>query len=206
MSYKENLGRVKGETGTSYVPHIVEGISGGIPYVKVEWEACNDNNLPTSIEGDLFPLVYKPSIQEDGSLGFTLSRPDSYYFSLPKEAFQGIPGADGHLATHIISDYDALPTGNDIDTDAIYVTSDGNCYIWDANSTNPDWITVENLIKFEDYYTKNETYKRYDVNNKEDSTYSAQMMDNIMGNTHEAIQYINSILNNGSINIQMDND
>lgn len=207
MSYKQNLGRVKGESGTSYVPRIVEGITNNIPYVKVEWEAHNDTNPPNTIEGDLFPLVYIPVIDENtGDMRFTLSRPTSYSFTLPKAAFQGATGEDGHLATHIVSDFESLPTGDQIDTDAIYVAGDGNCYIWDSTNTPHDWITIENLIKFEDYYTKNQVYKKYDATDVNNSTYNAGAIDNKIGDAQAAIQQINNILNNGSINIQMDND
>ena len=62
------------------------------------------------------------------------------------------------------------------------------------------------MIKFQDYYTKNETYGTYQANDTQSTTYSANMIDNKIGNVQSAIQQINNILNNGSINIPMDDD
>lgn len=201
MSYKENLGRVKGETGTSFVPTLDEVVENGIRKMKIKWNAVNETNPASPAESDFLPYVYVPYYDGGDTITFSLERASQP--SLSFNSIKGEKGDAGHLATKILADETALPTGNNIDTDTIYVI-DESCYIWDKNTN--DWVVLENMIKFQDYYTKNETYGAYQSNNTQSTTYSADMIDNKIGDVQLAIQQINNILNNGSINIPMDND
>lgn len=201
MSYKENLGRVKGETGTSFVPELKEVVENGIRKMKIKWTPINEANVTTPVEADLLPYVYVPYYSGGDTITFSLERASQS--SLEFNSIKGEKGDAGHLATKILSDETALPTGNDIDIDTIYVIDD-SCYIW--NQDTSDWVILENMIKFQDYYTKNETYGTYQANDTQSTTYSADMIDNKIGNVQSAIQQINNILNNGSINIPMDDD
>ena len=115
-------------------------------------------------------------------------------------AIKGEKGDDGHIKTQVVNE---LPTGSDIDVDTIYAMGD-NAYIWnqsitDYNNSN-GWIHLEDMIKFANYYQKQETYGKYDATKLDDTTYSAQNINDKLGETATALNLIQSILDIGSIN------
>lgn len=217
MSYKENLGKVRGDTGTSYIPNIIPYKSANevTTGYKLGWIAVNDDTAPKEISPiNFYPLVYMPTIEDDGRIRFTLvNSNDADYSFLTSQTLKGDKGDAGHLATQIVPTENDLPSEEDVNIDTIYVTSDGNCFIW--SQVTKDWVEIENMLKFQDYYTKQETYGKYynyDENEKDTNgiflrdtvTYSAMDIDNRIGKAEEAINKILNILDNGAINIPID--
>lgn len=201
MSFKTNLGRVRGEKGVSYVPKIVPQTENGVikKYV-IEWTSSDGSEIPETLQNTEFAVpVYVPYVNEDGFVQFTLQTNSAYSFT-SDTSIKGEKGDDGHIKTQVVNE---LPTGSDIDVDTIYAMGD-NAYIWnqsitDYNNSN-GWIHLEDMIKFANYYQKQETYGKYDATKLDDTTYSAQNINDKLGETATALNLIQSILDSGSIN------
>ena len=101
MSYKENLGRVKGETGTSYIPNIipVKNANEITTDYKLGWTAINDDTAPKEVSPiNFYPLVYMPTVENDGKIRFTLVNSNNAEYSfLTSQSLKGDKGDSGHI-------------------------------------------------------------------------------------------------------------
>lgn len=181
MSYEQNLGRVKGDTGTTYIPQITK--EDGKLYISY---ISNDGTpIPTELaKKELNSFVYKPYVNSDTKeITFTLTdttllNPDDDILN-----FGSIKGDTGNstIGTKPVTEepiFEDLPTEEQqmiregrsliyvIDTGEAYLDSGIFEIIDDDNNPTYKFVYFENKIRFDDYYTTNQTYAKWEVYNK----------------------------------------
>lgn len=180
MSYEQNLGRVKGDTGTVYIPQIT--IEDGKQYIS--YTSNDGTEIPASLQKQEFASkVYVPSLTENGHL----------YFTLQNDADQNIDvgyiiGPTGHstIGTKVVSStpiYNELPQSEkDLIADGrslIYVIDNDGAYldsgVFEIKNNEVKFVYFENKVRFNDYYLKTETYSKAE-------TYSKNEIESQLGN------------------------
>ena len=139
----KNLGRVKGDSGTSYIPHII--INNGKQYVT--YEANDGTELPSSLQGlhEFNSYVYVPYLDSDGNLTFSLSNNVNEQVSLGN--IKGEPGK-ATIGTIIVQELPNPATLSDEDKNLIYIIDNDNAYL-DAAVYSPekdDFVFVELVL------------------------------------------------------------
>lgn len=168
MSYDKNLGRVKGDTGTTYIPIIT--IDPNTLKQYIEFQSSDGTPVPESLQKREFTSrIYYPSLDNEGNLSFTLqTNADS------SVVVGNVKGEKGDSTIHIEScRYDELPTPplTDIQKGTIYVITDTDDTYLDAviySESKGDYVYLENKIRFDNYYTKSETYNKTELYNKDE--------------------------------------
>lgn len=166
MSYDKNLGRVKGDTGTTYIPSIT--IENNKQYIS--FTSSDGTPVPASLQKREFAsYVYVPAYDEStGILSFTLQT------GVDSSVVAGnVKGPKGDSTIRIEScTYNELPANpTAIQKGTIYVITDTDDTYLDAviySETKGDYVYLENKIRFDNYYTKQETYNKTELYNKEE--------------------------------------
>lgn len=190
MSYNVDLGRVKGNDGTSYIPKII--IKEGKQYIKYQ---SNDNSpLPESLQQEqLFnSQYYEPHISNDGQITFTLKSNANTELTFP--SLKGEPGRN-LINIKVVNNLPSVVGLNDDDKNIIYILKGNNntlqAAIYDDSTQDFIVLNLNSMIEFNDYYTKNEVYNKND-------TYSRDEIDTLLGNINTTIDDINDILLNSN--------
>lgn len=196
MSYKKNLGRVRGEEGVTYTPQItIETDSNGIQKQYISWIASDGSEVPASLQKREFASkVYKPTVI-DGEISFQLS--DATELNISPVNIRGPQGVAGHIEVEVVS---TLPTIGEEGTIYIY---GGDAYVWGEKHTGQTvetgWYQIENALDFTNYYTKQETYNK-------DEVYDKNSIDNFIGTVREQQNAIAAIIDTGPIDILTDEE
>lgn len=181
MSYDKNLGRVRGDDGKTYTPHVIN--RNGKQYVQYK-----DGDVVVS-EYEIKSQIYVPRINpENDHLEFTLS-------SSPLQSIDlgSIRGPQG-VATIGFETVNELPNPNNL-TDAqkklLYIIDDGSeeAYLDVAvySEDKQDFVYLESVVRFNNYALKNRVY---DI----DNTYSKVQIDGLLGNIQDKIARINNVM------------
>lgn len=197
MAYKSNLGRVKGEKGVTYTPQItIKPDTNGINKQYISWVSDDGSDIPEELaEKEFASKVYKPVIDENGNINFVLD--DATVSSISGGNIKGPQGSPGHIDVEVVT---SEPISGQEGT--IYIYGE-NAYVFDENGNIHQ---IENMLKFNEYYTKSETYKKYNIGDtpSDDNTYSASYIDSKLGSIEDDMQKIQTMLDNGAINIPTD--
>lgn len=197
MTYKKDLGRVRGEKGVTYTPKItIEKDANNIDKQYISWESSDGSDIPPSLAKKEFASkVYKPSIDSNGNISFQLI--DANELNLNLGNIKGPQGIPGHIEVEVVT---ALPARGEEGT--IYVYGE-NAYVWgekhNGQTVETGWYQIENALDFSNYYTKQETYNKNEV-------YDKNSIDNFIGTVKDQQNAIAAIIDNGPINILSDED
>ena len=189
MSYDKNLGRVKGDAGTSYIPQIT--IENNKQYISF---ISNDGtDVPASLaKREFMSKIYRPHLDSNGNLYFTLENND--------EATVNVGNVKGPMgeATIGIQVVTELPNPVGLTTDQkrqIYVIDDGEAYLGAAvyDETKRDFVYLESMIQLDEYAKKVNVYDKQ-------HTYSKEQIDSLLCNIEDKINTINEVMGDtGSI-------
>lgn len=190
MSYTESLGRVKGDKGKVYVPKMK--VVNNRKYITWELKEESENEHPADI--DITPQVYLPSVNTNGEISFFLTYADTADLSIGAVNIKGEKGDPGAVETVVV---DVLPKLEEARAYAIAHNGDGPIYIHDGIATVYDYeknefYDLDNLLKFDDYYTKDESGRNF---------YTKTEIDNMLGNIVSCQEAIIYTLDTGSVNI-----
>ena len=170
MSYNQDLGRVKGDKGTTYIPSIT--LENGKQYIS--YESDDGTPIPSVLQKREFTsFVYKPSLDENGNLSFALSSDLTATLSLGN--IKG-PVGDSTIGIRVV---DAEPEYNNLsDAEKTLITNGkSHIYVIDTNEaylgagvfkTDGSFKYLESKLRFDNYYLKTETYHKDDVYNKQE--------------------------------------
>lgn len=179
MSYRKNLGRVKGEKGKVYIPQTVERNS----RKYITWTLTEEENeQPEDI--DITPKAYLPTVDNNGNISFVLTT--TLPASIPNVNIKGPKGDTGEVETVLV---DSLPPKNQAHEGLIYIHN-GIATVFDAQTY--EYYDLDNLVKFDNYYTKTETNERF---------YTKTDVNNLLGNIAQCQEAIIYTLDKGSVNI-----
>lgn len=178
MSYRENLGRVKGDKGKVYIPSIVT--RNNKKYIT--WTLQEENNsVPQDI--DITPKVYLPSVDSNGNISFVLT--ESTLNSIGAVNIKGPQGPAGAVDTNVVTN---LPAKSDAQEGIIYIHDDGIATVFDVDTN--DFYDLDNLVKFNDYCTKEQI---------KDYVYNRTDIDNMLGNIMQCQEALIHLLDKNSI-------
>lgn len=192
MAYKKDLGRVRGDRGITYTPQItIEQDSNGISKQYISWVSDDGSPTPPSLaKREFTSKVYRPSIDGQGNISFQLV--DASTLNIAPVNIKGPQGIPGHIEVEVV---DALPSIGEEGT--IYIYGE-NAYVWgekhNGQTVETDWYQIENALDFSNYYTKQETYNK-------DEVYDKNSIDNFMGTIRDQQSAIAAMIDNGPINI-----
>lgn len=184
MSYRENLGKVKGDKGKVYIPSIVTRDN----KKYITWTLQEENNsVPQDI--DITPKVYLPSVDSNGNISFVLTEntPDSISTNDEGEPINiiGPQGPAGAVNTNVVAN---LPDKANAQEGIIYIHDDGVATVFDTKENN--FFDLDNLVKFNDYWTKTEIEQKY---------YNKTNIDNKLGNIMQCQDALINLLDKDSI-------
>ena len=193
MSYRENLGRVKGDKGKIYVPHPVE--RDGRRYITWGEPIDEPTDIPTDI--DITPKIYIPTLNDNGDIYFTLTdaiisedNPNAIPLSTSIKNIKGPQGAPGAVNTVWVNpDIDYQNMSQYKKEGQIYIQN-GIASVYDVETNK--FYDLDDLTKFNDYYTKTETHTYF---------YDKTVVDNKLGNIEQCQEAILYTLDKGSVNI-----
>lgn len=190
MSYNTDLGRVKGDAGTTYIPQIT--LKNGKQYISY---TSNDGTpIPAELaEKEFTSFVYKPILDEDGNLSFTLTS-DLVAGPIQVGNIKG-PVGNSTIGVKIVQQ---KPNFNDLSSEEKELLAEGKNFIYviDSNEAyadvgifkaNGDFVYLENKLRFDNYYTKSEVYKKTE-------TYSRNEIATQLGNIVEQQNAITAML------------
>lgn len=184
MSYREKLGQVKGDKGRIYVPTVVT--RNNKKYIT--W-VLNEEGADAPDDIDITPQVYVPSVS-NGFLSFTLSESTPASIGGADNSnyrVKGDKGDPGEVDTAVVTD---LPAKENAKEGIVYIHDGGVATVYDLQTN--DFYPLDNLVKFDDYYTKSETYSKSEVYTKTD-------IDRMLGDIEECKKQILYTLDKGSI-------
>lgn len=170
MAFQQNLGRVKGDKGTAYIPQIT--IRDGKQYISY---ISNDGTaVPASLsEQEFVSSIYVPYINEEGHLIFRLQNDADEVIDVGD-----ITGPPGHstIGTKVVLSepvYEELPTDEqeliDDGKSLIYIISSDEAYLDVGIFQGRKFLYLENKIRFNEYrlvedsYSKSETYSKSEI-------------------------------------------
>lgn len=180
MSYKQRLGKVKGDKGKVYLPSIKTiGNKRYITWTLQEESASVPNDI------DITPKVYLPSIDSNGNVSFTLA--DNTNATIPTVNIKGPQGPPGAVNTNVCTD---LPPKSQAKEGVIYIHDGGIATVYDVETG--EFYDLDNLIKFNDYYTKSESNERF---------YTKTEIENMFGSIVACQNAVIHTLDKNSINI-----
>ena len=193
MSYRENLGRVKGDKGKVYVPHFVE--RNGRKYITWGEPIDEPSDIPSDI--DITPKIYVPTLNDNGDIYFTLTdaiisenNSDGIPLNTGTKNIKGPQGAPGAVNTVWVNpDIDYQNMSEYKKEGQIYIQN-GIASVYDLETD--DFYDLDDLTKFNDYYTKSETHTTF---------YDKTTIDNKLGNIEQCQEAILYTLDKGSVNI-----
>ena len=193
MSYRENLGRVKVDKGKIYVPHFVE--RNGRRYIT--WGEPIDEPIDIPADIDITPKIYIPTLNDNGDIYFTLTdaiisedNPNAIPLSTSIKNIKGPQGAPGAVNTVWVNpDIDYQNMSQYKKEGQIYIQN-GIASVYDAETNK--FYDLDDLTKFNDYYTKTETHTYF---------YDKTAVDNKLGNIEQCQEAILYTLDKGSVNI-----
>lgn len=177
MSYEQNLGRVKGDAGTTYIPVITK--ENGKLYISY---TSNDGTpIPAELaKRELSSYVYKPLINSNTKeISFILT--DTSLLTERDEVlnFGSIKGDTGNstIGTKIVTEkpeYESLPQNEKQliaeGKSLIYVIDNDETYldtgVFEKKGDNVKFVYFENKLRFDNYYTINQTYAQWEIYNK----------------------------------------
>lgn len=190
MSYNTDLGRVKGDAGTTYIPQIT--LKNGKQYISY---TSNDGTpIPAELaEKEFTSFVYKPILDEDGNLSFTLTS-DLVAGPIQVGNIKG-PVGNSTIGVKIVQQ---KPNFNDLSDEEKELLAEGKNFIYviDSNEAyadvgifkaNGDFVYLENKLRFDNYYTKSEVYNKTE-------TYSKSEIATQLGNIVEQQNAITAML------------
>lgn len=186
MSYTKNLGRVKGKKGNYFTPQIfIE--EGQLHFKWIETETANEESQGNAFDIPIDVPIFIPEYNSStGNLSFkptvpikdrnTLITPDnaSSMYSFHIKGEKGDPGVVKLNMVHTNKTIAQLRTQLEEETlndnisfssDTIYFTTTEDINIEDAyiyDDTKNDFFMMEG-IKLSEYYKKNETYSKEEV-------------------------------------------
>ena len=169
MSYEQNLGRVKGDAGTTYIPRIQKKED---EKLYISYTSNDGTPIPPELEErELSSYVYKPEIDSDTKeISFSLIDASSLEKEDKKLKFGSIKGDPGYstIGTRIVPEeptYDSLPQDEqdliNHNKSLIYIIDNNEGYldsgIFEYNPKNTDhpykFVYLENHLSFKDYLT-----------------------------------------------------
>ena len=178
MSYRENLGRVKGDKGKVYIPDIVTRDN----KKYITWTLQEESNsVPQDM--DITPKVYLPSVDSNGNISFVLT--ESTLDSIGAVNIKGPQGPAGAVDTNVVTN---LPAKSNAQEGIIYIHDDGIATVFDTDTN--DFYDLDNLVKFQNYWTKTEIQDKY---------YSKTDVDNLLGNIMQCQESLIYLLDKDSI-------
>lgn len=153
MTYRQNLGRVKGDKGKVYVPETVT--RDNKRYITWTLKEENDS-IPEDIE--ITPKVYIPRVDDEGNISFLLSTETSD--SIEPKNIRGEQGPAGAVNTNVVTD---LPPKSQAKEGIIYIqVNDRNDIIATVfDETKNEFYQLDNLFEFNNYLTTSEIQKQY---------------------------------------------
>lgn len=195
MSYRKNLGRVKGDAGEIYVPHFVE--RNGRKYITWGEPVDNLSNIPDDI--DITPKIYMPTVQDNGDIYFTLidavvddTNPNSIPLNTNAKNIMGPQGTPGAIDTVLINpDVDYQNMAQYKKEGQIYIQN-GVASVYDRETDKFYDLDDAVLTKLNDYYNKAESHNVF---------YDKVAIDNKFGNVEQCQEDILYTLDKGSVNI-----
>lgn len=151
MSYRKNLGRVKGEPGQIYQPVVYTDTNN--KKRKIKWELKEQSEATTPEEIDITPTFYKPILTTDTNTGnvtisFESVTSTDNPLTITGTNIKGPKGDDGVFDTVVC--VSGFPTVNEAEEGKIYIYQ-GSAKAYDA-TTNQLYF-VEDLGKFNSYQT-----------------------------------------------------
>ena len=151
MTYRQNLGKVKGDRGKVYTPKPVT--RDNKRYITWTLQEENDS-IPEDI--DITPKVYIPQVDDEGNISFLLATEASD--SIPPKNIRGIQGPAGAVNTNIVT---SLPPKSEAKEGVIYIdiNNDGIASVFDEETN--DFYPLDNLLKFNNYLTTFEIQEQY---------------------------------------------
>lgn len=181
MSYRENLGKVIGKEGKVYIPKTIE--RDGKKYIT--WE-LKDKEGAQPDDIDITPKAYRPSISSGGEISFILTTdlPDALSSNIN---IKGPKGDAGEVNTTVV---DSLPSKASAKEGIIYIHDGGIATVFDED--RDEFYDLDNLVKFDDYYTKDEV---------QDEFYTKSQVDAMLGSIIQAQEAIIYTLDKDSVNI-----
>ena len=179
MSYREQLGCVRGEKGKVYIPSIVTRNN----KTYITW-SLHDESASAPADIDITPQIYLLSVDDNGNISFTLT--ESTPASIANKNIKGPKGDPGEVDTAIVN---TLPDKTDAVEGVIYI-HDGIATVYDKQTN--DFYDLDDILKFDNYYTKTESKEEF---------YTKTQIDNMLGNIVQCQQAIIYTLDKNSINI-----
>lgn len=168
MSYRKNLGKVIGKEGKVYIPEITE--RSGRRFIT--WQLADKAGAQPS-DIDITPQAYLPSIDNNGNISFVLTT--ALPSSIPSKNIKGPKGDPGEVDTTLVAE---LPAKTEAVEGVIYIHN-GIATVFDEQTNS--FYDLDNLVKFDNYFTKDETDERF---------YTKSEIDAMLGNITQAQQAI----------------
>lgn len=160
MSYIDNLGRVRGDKGYSFIPKI---ISDTALSTTISWDCTDDNVAQTDYPEDVVinKLFFIPHVDNEGNLSWIKSNTNEAFNNIQVPATVNIKGEKGDMGRTNI-DVLIYPSLEDIDyndTSTLYYIGDNGdyaVYVYDDDTDEYRKIGLSS-IDLSNYYTKNQT-------------------------------------------------
>ena len=184
MSYRQQLGKVKGDAGKIYVPSMVT--RNNKKYIT--WTLQDEGgNIPQDI--DITPKFYLPNVDDNGYITFTLVESGAtalYNTEATKKSIKGAQGPAGAVNT-VVRD-NGLPPKSEAKEGIIYIHDNGIATVYDEETDN--FYDLDDLLKFNNYSTTVEIQENY---------YNKNQIDNMFGNIIACQQALITLLDKDSI-------
>lgn len=164
MSYIDNLGRVRGEKGYSFIPKIVEDTALN---TIISWDCTDENVIQSDYPEDIIinKLFFIPHLDNEGNLSWIKSNNNEAFDNIQVPSTVNIKGEKGDTGqTNIdILVYSTLEDIDYNDTSTLYYIGDnGNytVYVYDDDIDNYRKVGLSS-IDLSNYYTKDEANERF---------------------------------------------
>lgn len=178
MSYIDNLGRVRGDQGYSFVPRVVSDTALS---TTITWDCTDENVAREEYPEDVVinKLFFIPYVDNQGNLSWMKSNTDVAFNSIQVPATVNIKGEKGDMGRTNI-DVRIYPTLDAIDyndtSTLYYIGEDGDyaVYVYDDDIDDYRKIGLSS-IDLSNYYTKDETREIFATKQYVDSEISSKI-------------------------------
>lgn len=164
MSYENNLGRVRGDKGYSFLPTIREDTA---QHTIITWTCTDENVAQADYPADITieKLFFIPHVNNNGDLIWNKSNNSEIFRQIQVPATINIKGEKGETGqTNIdVKVYPSLEDLNDKDTSTLYyVGSNGDytVYVYDDDIDDYRKVGLSSL-DLSNYYTKAQSDEKF---------------------------------------------
>ena len=194
MSYNKNLGKVKGDTGTTYIPSIIT--RNGKQYIS--FTSSDGTALPAGLRDpiEITPQVYMPRINDNNELEFYLNSDPSNIINVGN--VKGDPGI-ASIGVRTVEELPNINTLTEDDKKYIYIIDNGDAYLDAAVFSDNKFVYLESIVRFNDYALLRDVYTR-------DESYSKAQIDNLLCNIDDKIKKINNIMGDTGAIVILDDE